>query len=71
MINSGWNYIFVVASFEKGFTRFQALYRGHQVRQLAIKRAYDQAHRDNVAKEILSTEREYVSNLSVCIEVLN
>lgn len=32
---------------------------------------YDQAYRDNIAKEILSTEKDYVSNLAVCIEVLH
>lgn len=60
-----------MTSYEKSFIKFQALYRGHMARKYAKKLAYDQAYRDNVAKEILKTERDYVFQLSVCIDVIS
>eukprot|EP00027_Filamoeba_sp_ATCC50430_P016850 CAMPEP_0168571736 /NCGR_PEP_ID=MMETSP0413-20121227/17521_1 /TAXON_ID=136452 /ORGANISM="Filamoeba nolandi, Strain NC-AS-23-1" /LENGTH=753 /DNA_ID=CAMNT_0008604661 /DNA_START=30 /DNA_END=2291 /DNA_ORIENTATION=+ len=53
---------------EKGFARFQAVYRSYVARKLYQKRVRDQAYRDNVAKEILSTEQTYVQNLGTCIK---
>eukprot|EP01117_Protostelium_nocturnum_P003411 TRINITY_DN1442_c0_g1_i1.p1 TRINITY_DN1442_c0_g1~~TRINITY_DN1442_c0_g1_i1.p1 ORF type:complete len:806 (+),score=343.01 TRINITY_DN1442_c0_g1_i1:243-2660(+) len=52
---------------EKGITRFQAVVRMFQAKKLYHKRVRDQAHRDNCAKEILSTEQVYVKYLGLCI----
>lgn len=53
----------------KGFIRLQARVRGVIARKNYQKRIRDQAYRDNVAKEILSTEESYVSSIQVCVEV--
>jgi hypothetical protein len=57
------------ASCEKGIVKFQALWRGFQARAAFKAILRDQAYREKVANEILSTEREYVSFLAKIIMV--
>eukprot|EP01119_Soliformovum_irregulare_P021238 TRINITY_DN7030_c0_g1_i1.p1 TRINITY_DN7030_c0_g1~~TRINITY_DN7030_c0_g1_i1.p1 ORF type:complete len:772 (-),score=249.29 TRINITY_DN7030_c0_g1_i1:38-2353(-) len=52
---------------ERGFCRFQAVFRGHRARLMVKKRRRDQAYRDNVAREILSTEDGYVKSIGMCV----
>eukprot|EP01105_Mastigella_eilhardi_P014263 TRINITY_DN3253_c0_g1_i4.p1 TRINITY_DN3253_c0_g1~~TRINITY_DN3253_c0_g1_i4.p1 ORF type:complete len:809 (-),score=142.90 TRINITY_DN3253_c0_g1_i4:46-2472(-) len=56
------------AKYEAGFARFQACYRGYKARQSYAKLVRDVAYRDNVAHEMLSTERDYCASLLACIE---
>lgn len=83
-MNLNFKFAYLLATtFEKGFSRFQAVYRSYVTRKLYQKRGKscfwgskqfvvrDQAYRDNVAKEILSTEQTYVDNLSSCIKVFH
>eukprot|EP01116_Phalansterium_solitarium_P008506 TRINITY_DN22415_c0_g1_i1.p1 TRINITY_DN22415_c0_g1~~TRINITY_DN22415_c0_g1_i1.p1 ORF type:complete len:805 (+),score=344.21 TRINITY_DN22415_c0_g1_i1:98-2512(+) len=53
---------------ERGFTRLQAVFRGNQQRLAHRKMVRDQAYRDKVAKEILTTEEHYVRDLKACIK---
>eukprot|EP01112_Ceratiomyxa_fruticulosa_P020320 TRINITY_DN688_c0_g1_i1.p1 TRINITY_DN688_c0_g1~~TRINITY_DN688_c0_g1_i1.p1 ORF type:complete len:868 (+),score=238.12 TRINITY_DN688_c0_g1_i1:281-2884(+) len=56
-----------LSKFEKGFSKFQALYRGYKARLAYKNRVRDIAFRERVAKEILSTEESYVKSLGLCI----
>ncbi|PRP74759.1 hypothetical protein PROFUN_06620 [Planoprotostelium fungivorum] len=58
-----------ISKLEKGFGRFQALFRGHMARKGYKKMIRDNAFRESVAKEILSTEEVYVNYLKLTIEV--
>ncbi|EGC29927.1 hypothetical protein DICPUDRAFT_4855, partial [Dictyostelium purpureum] len=57
-----------VAKCERGFIRFQALFRGFKTRQMVKKIRRDVAYREKVASEILKTEEDYVKNLNLCIK---
>eukprot|EP01105_Mastigella_eilhardi_P009183 TRINITY_DN2182_c0_g1_i1.p1 TRINITY_DN2182_c0_g1~~TRINITY_DN2182_c0_g1_i1.p1 ORF type:complete len:707 (-),score=102.66 TRINITY_DN2182_c0_g1_i1:397-2469(-) len=57
------------AKYEKGYARFQALYRAHKTRERYFKLVRDVAYRDKVAHELLQTERDYCANLLACTEV--
>eukprot|EP01132_Coremiostelium_polycephalum_P002674 gene2674-3317_t len=55
------------AKAERGFTKFQALWRGYKTRLMVIKMKRDVAYRARVAQEIYQTEMDYVKNLNICI----
>eukprot|EP01088_Endostelium_zonatum_P019435 TRINITY_DN6708_c0_g1_i1.p1 TRINITY_DN6708_c0_g1~~TRINITY_DN6708_c0_g1_i1.p1 ORF type:complete len:703 (-),score=192.48 TRINITY_DN6708_c0_g1_i1:79-2187(-) len=58
-----------VNQYTPNFIRLQSLIRGTMQRQEYSKMVRDQAYRDHVAKEILSTETSYVKSLETLIEV--
>eukprot|EP01105_Mastigella_eilhardi_P006499 TRINITY_DN18058_c0_g1_i1.p1 TRINITY_DN18058_c0_g1~~TRINITY_DN18058_c0_g1_i1.p1 ORF type:complete len:762 (-),score=221.75 TRINITY_DN18058_c0_g1_i1:78-2282(-) len=54
---------------ERGYTRFQAVWRGHKARKYLKKLVRDSAYRKRVANELLQTEVDYVDSLERCIQV--
>ncbi|EFA79330.1 RhoGEF domain-containing protein [Heterostelium album PN500] len=55
------------AKCERGFIAFQSLWRGFKCRKLLTKIKRDCAYRDKITQEIFKTEKDYVTNLSICI----
>lgn len=53
----------------RGVVLLQALVRGGRARKAYIKRVRDVAYRENVAREILQTEKDYVNNLMLLMSV--
>lgn len=53
----------------RGMIFFQSFVRGRIARRKFQKRVTNQAHRRNVAKEIVKTEEAYINNLTTLIEV--
>ncbi|KAL6070964.1 RhoGEF domain containing protein [Balamuthia mandrillaris] len=55
--------------FIKGITRLQAYCRGSKVRAMYRLKVRNAAYRENVAREILKTEEDYVNNLNLVFDV--
>ncbi|KAN0034796.1 hypothetical protein ACTFIV_001328 [Dictyostelium citrinum] len=56
------------AKCERGFIKFQSLWRGFRVRQFVKHMKREVAYREKVIQEILKTEEDYVKNLNICIK---
>jgi hypothetical protein len=57
------------ASVEKSVVKLQALVRGWLVRRAYIKRVRNTAYRENVAREIYQTEKDYINNIGLLVEL--
>eukprot|EP01087_Luapelamoeba_hula_P013945 TRINITY_DN4027_c0_g1_i1.p1 TRINITY_DN4027_c0_g1~~TRINITY_DN4027_c0_g1_i1.p1 ORF type:complete len:897 (-),score=169.55 TRINITY_DN4027_c0_g1_i1:12-2702(-) len=53
----------------RGFTRFQALWRGYVARNDYKRRTRNIAYRENVAQEIYKTEKDFIESLRILFSV--